>query len=118
MKNRSVRSIRPVLLAALPLLACGNAASAASAEDPPSPTASSEETAERTVILGIGGMTCASCSATVKVALKKLDGVLDVTVSFEEKRATVNYDAGRVTPAKMVEAVEAAGYEATVEPTQ
>jgi hypothetical protein len=30
-----------VLLAALPLFACGNAASAASAEDPPSPTSAS-----------------------------------------------------------------------------
>lgn len=68
-----------------------------------------------TVTLAIDGMTCASCGVTIKVALKKLDGVKDATVSFKDKRAQVTYDPARVTPDRMVKAIEDAGYKARVE---
>lgn len=68
-----------------------------------------------TVTLALDGMTCASCGATIRLTLKKLDGVKDATVSFKDKRAEVTYDPARVTPDRMVKAIEDAGYKARVE---
>jgi mercuric transport protein len=67
------------------------------------------------VTLAIDGMTCASCGVAIRVTLKKLDGVKDATVSFDDKRAEVTYDPSRVTPQKMIKAIEDAGYKARVE---
>lgn len=60
--------------------------------------------------LHVDGMTCPSCSLAVRVALERLDGVSDARVSVAEKRATVSYDPGRVTPEDMARAVTRAGY--------
>lgn len=79
------------------------------------PAAAVEVAAEATTTLKVEGMTCASCSVTVKTALKKLDGVRDAQVSAKEKRARVTYDPARVTPERMVQAVKDAGYDASVE---
>lgn len=65
------------------------------------------EPAVRTATLGVEGMTCAACSTSVRVVLKKLDGVVDAKVSLEEKKAVVTYDPGKVTPEKMVETIQA-----------
>ncbi len=48
-------------------------------------------------ILHIDGMTCGSCAMAVKQVLKKVDGVKDARVSYEEKKAMVTYDAAKVT---------------------
>lgn len=77
--------------------------------------AAEPEAAEATVALHVEGMHCPSCTVTVKAALKKLDGVHDAQVSSKEKRARVTYDAARVTPERMVQAVKDAGYDATIE---
>jgi len=63
------------------------------------------------VILPIVGMTCASCSAHVEEALKKLDGVLSVTVNLATERATVEYVPGLVAMEDFRRAVADAGYE-------
>lgn len=67
------------------------------------------------VVLHIEGMSCASCSAAVKVRLERLDGVSAARVVFAEKRAHVSYDPARVTPARMVEEINDMGYRARVE---
>ena len=67
-----------------------------------------------TVTLTVEGMTCASCSVAVRTALRRLEGVQDARVSVEEKRAVVDYDAARVTPQRMVEAINRLGYRARV----
>ena len=64
------------------------------------------EPAARTATLGVEGMTCAACSTSVRVVLKKLDGVVDAKVSLEEKKAVVTYDPAKVSPDKMVEAIQ------------
>ena len=71
-----------------------------------------------TVTLHVDGMTCTSCAVTVRVALKKLDGVKDAVVSVEEKRALVTYEPSKVTPQQMVEVVNKAGYKARVVPAK
>ncbi len=65
------------------------------------------------VDLPITGMTCASCANRVERRLNGLDGVT-ATVNYATERATVEFDPEAVAPEQLVEAVEAAGYEATL----
>jgi copper chaperone CopZ len=67
-----------------------------------------------TVTIAVEGMTCASCSVAVRTALKHLDSVRDARVSVEEKRAVVDYEPAKVTPEKMVEAINKLGYRASL----
>lgn len=65
------------------------------------------------VTLRVDGMTCASCDMTVKLALKRLGGVLDAQVVRKpEGKVTVTYEPQKVTIVQMIEAVEKAGYNA------
>jgi Cu+-exporting ATPase len=63
--------------------------------------------------LPITGMTCASCASRVERRLNRLDGVT-ATVNYATERATVDFDPDAVAPEQLVEAVEAAGYEAAL----
>ncbi|ALP52308.1 copper-transporting ATPase [Candidatus Tenderia electrophaga] len=65
--------------------------------------------AEKTIHLSIGGMSCAGCVATVEEALQKAPGVRRASVNFAEHSADVE---GEVDTDTLVQAVEAAGYEA------
>lgn len=62
----------------------------------------------------IDGMTCGGCAAAVQASLSQLKGVSQARVSFEEKSATVQYDPSLLTMDQIQEAVENAGYKATV----
>ncbi|RMG85791.1 MAG: heavy metal translocating P-type ATPase, partial [Chloroflexi bacterium] len=66
--------------------------------------------ATATMDLPITGMTCAACVRNVERALKKPDGVLDVTVNLATEKATVTYIPGLVSRRDLVAAVENAGY--------
>ncbi len=61
--------------------------------------------------LPIGGMTCASCVATIENSLKGLPGVSDVSVNLATERGTVVYDPALVNFGKLVSTVHDAGYE-------
>jgi P-type Cu+ transporter len=61
--------------------------------------------------LPITGMTCASCANRIERRLNELDGVL-ARVNYATEKASVGFDAAVVAPDQLVEAVEAAGYEA------
>ncbi|GGL00772.1 heavy metal translocating P-type ATPase [Deinococcus radiotolerans] len=65
----------------------------------------------QTMELGVGGMTCASCTARVERSLKRLSGVEDATVNLATERATVTFDPAHVTPQDLVNTVRSAGYE-------
>jgi len=58
-------------------------------------------------------MTCASCAVRVEKKLNKLDGV-QAAVNYATERASVEFDAGEVSPEQLVAAVESAGYRATL----
>lgn len=66
------------------------------------------------VILRVDGMTCASCPATVKMALKRLEGVVGVEVSYRDAKATVNYKEGKVTIDDMIKSIDDIGYRASI----
>lgn len=90
----------------------------------PTPTAppSPSDSAPGTLDLGIGGMTCASCSGRVERALRKVPGVQEATVNLATERAHVVYAAsaadvagvaggGAAMEAQLRRAVRNAGYE-------
>ena len=60
------------------------------------------------VELSIEGMTCASCASRVESRLNRLDGV-DASVNYATENATVTYDASRVVPEQLLEAVRCSG---------
>ncbi|GGC12103.1 copper-transporting ATPase [Oxalicibacterium flavum] len=63
--------------------------------------------------LAVGGMTCASCVGRVEKALRKVDGVLDVSVNLATEQARVKIAAGTETAA-LIAAIQDAGYEASL----
>ena len=60
-------------------------------------------------VLSVEGMMCQHCVAHVKKALEEVDGVKEVNVLLEEKRAEITGSADREA---LVAAVKAAGYDA------
>ena len=70
--------------------------------------------ATQTVTLSVPGMTCAACPITVKKALAKMPGILEVKVDLNSQSATVTFDDREVTPGQLTEATTHAGYPATV----
>ena len=66
------------------------------------------------LVLPIKGMTCATCAGRVERALDALPGV-KATVNLSSDEADVLFDAARVEPLRLVEAVERAGYDIPLE---
>jgi P-type Cu+ transporter len=62
------------------------------------------------VRLPIIGMTCATCAGRVEAGLNGLPGVA-ATVNLADEQADVRFDPRQVTPSRLAEAVEAAGYD-------
>jgi P-type Cu2+ transporter len=60
----------------------------------------------------LAGMVCAACAGVIECALRKVDGVLEVSVSAAAQRATVRWDPRRTRPSAMIDAVRGAGYDA------
>ncbi len=73
----------------------------------PAPHALAEQ---RTVQLDVKGMNCAACPLTVRLALKKVAGVIDAKVSLEPPLATVTYDDERTALEQLMRATANAGY--------
>lgn len=67
---------------------------------------------DRSTVLAIDGMTCASCSAAVERALKKQPGVSSVSVNLATNKATLMYDPAQIKLGALKSAVEKAGYSA------
>lgn len=62
------------------------------------------------MVLNISGMTCAACAQRIEKAIKKLEGVMNVSVNFATEKATVVYDPQVIRLSFIREAVEKAGY--------
>lgn len=69
----------------------------------------------KNVQLIITGMTCASCQNTIESHLKSLEGITSVTVSLLTHKATIQYQSKLIGIRKMIEEVEAIGFEAKYE---
>ena len=61
--------------------------------------------------IGVGGMTCANCSARVERSLNRLPGVLEANVNLATERASVRFVPATVGPEDIARTIEATGYE-------
>lgn len=66
------------------------------------------------MILSLGGMTCASCSASITHAIGSLSYVQEVNVSLMTNSATIVFVGSKDQAKEIVETVEESGFEATI----
>lgn len=64
-----------------------------------------------TVLLKIGGMTCAACSGRVERSLGKLPGVEKAAVNLATEKATVTYDASQLGLGEIAQKIEKTGFQ-------
>lgn len=62
----------------------------------------------------ITGMTCSACSARVQKAADKLPGVQEAVVNLLTNSMQISYDEKQLSPEKIIQAVEKAGYGASL----
>jgi P-type Cu+ transporter len=80
--------------------------------DPP------QTTQTETIDLTISGMTCAACESFVQKTLREQEGVREATVNLLTQSARLVVDLQTANPAKLIQAVEDAGYGAALRPRQ
>jgi len=68
---------------------------------------------QKTIILPIEGMTCASCVAHVQHGLEEVEGVLDANVNLATEQASVVLNPKLVPLIRLVDAVRDTGYDVT-----
>lgn len=66
-----------------------------------------------TATFSVTNMTCATCPATVKAAMSRVNGVRSVEVDFDSAAATVEFDATLTSPEQIAQASTAVGFPAT-----
>jgi len=72
-----------------------------------------QQKAQQTITLQVENMTCGSCPFTVKMALKQVDGVKQVSAKYEghgEGWAKVTFDPGKTDVESLIKATTNAGY--------
>ncbi len=77
---------------------CGSAVATAGTQQPVAPARAADTAVAK---FHISRMTCGSCPATARLALKKLSGVLSATVTLDDSLGVVRYDPHRVTPTQI-----------------
>ncbi len=64
----------------------------------------------QTEILNVTGMTSEDCTEVVMRAIKSIDGVSNVSVSYPQSRAIVQYDEDQTAAKEMQAVLAKAGY--------
>ncbi|MBA2565448.1 MAG: heavy-metal-associated domain-containing protein [Gemmatimonadetes bacterium] len=81
---------------------------------PASIAASSFQERLATVRLDVTGMTCGGCAVATRAALRRLAGVKKADVSYDKHSAVVVYDPEKVRLARILQAIQQAGFTAKV----
>ena len=66
------------------------------------------------ITVTISGMHCESCASGITAMLKRVEGVAKVNVSYEERRATVDYDDAKTSPEEIIKVIQKMGYRAAI----
>lgn len=66
----------------------------------------------------VTGMSCSACSSHVEKSVSKLEGIKTVSVNLLTNSMQVEYDETKLDTGKIIEAVEHAGYGASVKKTE
>jgi P-type Cu+ transporter len=69
---------------------------------------------EGTCCVHIKGMTCQSCVAALETAVKKITGVLSVSVSLQSLCTRIRYNPEQVGPDNLLNAIEDVGFSASM----
>ena len=69
---------------------------------------------EKTATFSVEKMTCATCPIAVSKAMKRVDGVKEVSVDLERNTAVVTYDASVATTSDIGNASTEVGFPASV----
>lgn len=62
------------------------------------------------IVLSVGGMTCTGCETRIENILRKLDGVIDVSASYNQSSVSVTWDTGRLGLDDIIKTIEKVGY--------
>jgi mercuric ion binding protein len=101
-------------VAVIPCLPCGTGIPQVRAQEV---AATSQATDTATVRLHISRMTCGTCPATARLALKRLQGVYSASVTFDDSLGVVRYDPRKVTRAQIAaHLTRLTGFGATILP--
>eukprot|EP01018_Ginkgo_biloba_P006368 Gb_15082 [translate_table: standard] len=68
----------------------------------------------RKATFGVTGMECSACACSIDKAVKRIPGVLDATVSVLNNKAVVGYHPASLHEGVIREAIEDAGFQATL----
>lgn len=105
--------LRLVLLIAALFFGCdAKSVETSVAPQPPVSEASPSIKATHTVELMVEGVSCASCTVTIRRKLKQLAGIVDIRSGTAKTHLLVDFDEQLVSPELILETVQAAGYEA------
>lgn len=66
---------------------------------------------QRTITIGIDGMTCQGCVGSVQRALERVPGVLETTVSLASGEAEVSFEDSQTSRAALAQAISDAGFD-------
>lgn len=64
------------------------------------------------VRIPVEGMSCSSCAASVKRAVRRLEGVASVDVDLAARQVLVGFVDGKVSPERIAAAIRELGYQA------
>ena len=70
--------------------------------------------ANQTRIINIEGMTCGGCIQSVHNATADIEGLETMTVELADNQATVTFDDSLTSAEKIAEAIDDAGFDASV----
>ncbi|MDH0365247.1 MULTISPECIES: mercury resistance system periplasmic binding protein MerP [Comamonadaceae] len=70
--------------------------------------------AQQSAVLSVPGMNCPTCPITVKLALTRIDGVIDVKSNLPKRETTVVFDSAKVKVEALTSATKNAGFPSTV----
>lgn len=68
------------------------------------------------IVCDVEGMTCTGCETPVALAIKKLDGVEEVNISFKTGTAEVTVDPKRITEEDIIAAINKSGFKGKKRP--
>lgn len=68
---------------------------------------------KRTVVCEVEGMTCESCSEHINRAVNQVEGIANVSTSYENGTSIVEFDRTRTNLEEIVQAIDETGYTVT-----
>jgi len=64
------------------------------------------------VSINLPTMQCEKCKETIETAVRKMDGIRDITVSVKDKFAHIDYEKSKIDVSHIEDAITSAGYDA------